>query len=593
MAKRFAVIVYPLLLVLVFRCSSFSGRNLYEFITWMGEEVAAHPFDFTWTKHTLPVLLVFTLFYVAIWMLIISSMKNVMPGIEHGSAEWTDPKTVTKEYGAKGNSKDLPKQQRDVILTRNARVCLDKLQHNVNTLVHGGSGTMKTRGYILPNLLQLNCNPVITDPKGEILRKTGHFLKKMGYDIRVLDLNHPYKSHGYNPFAYIRDDGDILKFVNMFWETTRDKRASQSDQIWDDQAKAMLISFIMYLHHFGRPEDLNFETVWYLFQNMDASEQKEGLDPIDKMFHQHPEDPAFGYYNTWNAAKGKTLSSIRSTFSARLSMFSLDTLQSLTRTDEMNILDLTDKKVAIFMILPDNGDTSYNFLAGTLYAHIFQLLYDYADNVHHGPLPRPVRFFMDEFANICLPDNFQNILSTARSRNISFIIVIQDLQQLEALYKDYFKVLKANCPWRLFLGSTEKDSLQEWSDMLGKQTVIVRSRTRNYGKQGGSSIQENAVERPLLFPDEVKRYARRWRCILITPDGHNIKDLKYNLKKHPFYKEVSEKKFFFSRKVPLYLWGEADLSIGNMRLIDSHYGGKIASLPQTDYVLLDPEEETA
>ena len=409
-------------------------------------------------------------------------------------------------------------------------------------------------------------------------------LKENGYDVRVLDLVEHVKSHGYNPFRYFRSDDDILLFVNNMWAAMDDKTATKGEQIWSDLAKSMMMSFCLYLYHYAPADEQNMDSVITIFINIDDSEQKKDPDPVDRMFDRiDHSDTAYTYYKMWSAAKGRTLASIRATFSARMSVFNLESMKKLTFKDEMNILDLATKKVAVFMIIPDNNSV-YNFLAGTLYTQMFQQLYDYADHKVKGPLPRHVRFFMDEFANIALPDDYQKILSTSRSRNISFVIVLQDKQQIEAIFEKYYRTIYSNCAWQLFLGSLERETCKYYSELLGKETITGYTYTKQYGLKGGSSRQTQLIERDLMKPDELRGLPKK-RCVLYTPYYGVALDNKYNLIRHPFYKRIADRK----GDTP-YDWGETPLVVGSVSVVDNRYSGRITPLPKADGYLMDTLE---
>jgi type IV secretion system protein VirD4 len=285
----------------------------------------------------------------------------------------------------------------------------------------------------------------------------------------------------------------------------------------------------------------------------------------------------------WSSAVGRTLASIRATFSSRMSVFNLASMKSLTYKDELNLLDLATENVAIFMVIPDNNSV-YNFLAGTLYTQIFQQLYDYADHVCNGPLPRHVRFFMDEFCNVALPNDYQKILSTSRSRNVSFVIVLQDKQQIEAIFEKYYRTLYGNCAWQLFLGSLELETCKYYSELLGKETIHAYTYTKNYGRQAGASRQEQLIERELMKPDEVRALPKK-ECVLYTPYYGVVRDLKYDMTRHPFYDQISD-----GNGVPPYVWGEAELALGNVRVLDPSYAGRLAVLPEVKGELLEVED---
>ena len=603
MMTLLAAIMYPILLLLMIRLSSFPGGNLVRFIDFLTDDVAAHPLNLSWNHYTFPVCFFFSVAYLVIWFVIITSLKNTRFGAEHGSAKWVSAGALGRKLQARRKRKwskpkwesvsernERRKQEKEDLFRQNilfsdkVRVAMDTTCENINTLILGGAGRMKSRGFMIPNIMQMNCNIVCTDPKGEILRKTGGLLKKNGYDVRVLDLVEHFRSHGYNPFPYFRSDDDILLFVNNMWGAMEDKTATKGEQIWDDQAKNMMMSLCLYLYHFAPEEEQNIANVMLMFNNINDSEDKQGSDPVDRLFEKIPkDDTSYTYYMAWSSAVGRTLASIRATFSSRMSVFNLTSMKALTYKDELSLLDLATEKVALFMVIPDNNSV-YNFLAGTLYTQIFQQLYDYADHVCRGPLPRHVRFFMDEFGNISLPNDYQKILSTSRSRNVSFVIVLQDKQQIEAIFEKYYRTLYGNCAWQLFLGSLELETCKYYSELLGKETIHAYTYTKNYGRQAGSSRQEQLIERDLMKPDEVRALPKK-QCVLYTPYYGVVRDLKYDMTRHPFYNQISD-----GNGVPPYTWGETDLAVGSIRILGPSYAGELTVLPKANGVLLDVED---
>ena len=414
-------------------------------------------------------------------------------------------------------------------------------------------------------------------------------MKLAGYDIRVLDLKNHNKSHGYNPFMYFRNDDDVLLFVNNMWAAMEDKAATKQDQMWADLAKIMLMSFVLYIYHYCPPEEQNFDTVMYMYHQIEITEQKGDVPSIlDKVYEKIPEDdPAYGYYKDWSVAQGRTLASICSTFSSRMTVFNLDSMKSLTYKDEMGILDLATKRVAIFLLLPDDNAV-YNFLAGTLYTQTFQQLYDYADNVVHGALPQHVRFYMDEFANIALPNDYQKILSTARSRNMSFAIVLQDKQQIEAIFKDYYRTIYGNCSTYLFLGSGEHETCKYYSDLLGDETIVVYNWTKNYGKNSGMSRSENRVARKLMTPDELMRLDKK-KCVVYINNEYASVDIKTDMTTHRFYKFISDGKFEVTNR---YDWGTYENAIGEISVLGNNYNGRLDVLPESKekWIMLSDED---
>ena len=586
MMKSFAIMMYPAFLVLVIRFAPFHGKNLWEFIEYVNREME-RPMDFRWDTNTIPVVLTFTAVYVIVFFLIITSLKNTRYGEEHGSAKWLDATSLGRRLRAgriRGENNKEDRYRRNILFTEKVLVSMNSSCDNINTLILGGAGRMKSRSFIIPNIMQMNCNPVVTDPKGEILRKVGGLLRDNGYDVRVLDLVEHFRSHGYNPFPYFRSDDDILLFVNNMWDAMEDKTAAKGEQIWDDQAKNMMMSLCLYLYHFAPEDEQNLSTIMYMFNQIDDAEEKKTDDPVDQAFKNIPkQDTSYTYYMAWSTAKGRTLASIKATFASRMSVFNLESLKALTYHDEINILDLATGKVAIFMVIPDNNSV-YNFLAGTLYTQMFQQLYDYADHVAYGALPHHVRFFMDEFANISLPNDYQKILSTSRSRNVSFVIVLQDKQQIEAIFEKYYRTIYGNCAWQLFLGSLELETCKYYSELLGKETIVAYTTSKNLGRQGGSTRQEQLIERELMKPDEIRSLPKK-DCILITPYNGVVYDKKYNLKTHPFYDRISD-----SKGSKPYLWGESELSVGKILFMPQDYAGKLTPLPEPDGILMSNEE---
>ena len=575
--------MYPLILYLAVRLAPFEGGGLAAFIEYVGEALNEDPFGIHFTENTMRSVILASFIYFSAAFLIISSIKNTRRGEEHGSAKFGSPGYInrynrTKRKYLTDDMKTIDIKRTYTIYSKKIRVSIVSICKNINTLILGAPGTGKSRGYIMPNILQMNCNMVITDPKGEMLVKLGKVLKRNGYDVRVLDLRNHWKSHGYNPFEYFRNENDVFIFVNNMWEAMSDKTAHKGEQIWDDQAKNMLMSIMLYLYYFAPKDEQNFDLVLEIMSLIDSTENTNG-DKLPKkherLFEMIPHDcTAYRYYTMWNSAKGRTLSSIVATLSAKMAVFSLASMRKLTYHDEMDILDLATKKVAIFMVLPDDNKV-YNFIAGTLYSQMFQQLYDYADNVCHGPLPRHVRFFMDEFSNIALPDDYHKILSTSRSRNISFVIVLQDKSQIEALYKDTYKTLIADCAFKLFLGSNEYETCKYFSDILGKETVTVYTYNRTYGMHGSITRNESIVGRELMTPDELQTHLKDNECIFYSSNMYAVRDKKYDVSMHPMYKEIPDGK---ERRNLIYDWGEDRLSSGSVQKISLGYIGAFTPL---------------
>lgn len=595
--------MYPIVLFLAIRLSAFKGGGLMAFIDYAGYELDERPFDIHFTAGTPKAVLIASFSYFSIAFLIINSLKNTRRGEEYGSARFGSPWYInrankTQKKKLTEDLKLIKLRQTYTLYSRRIRVSIVSACKNINTLILGAPGTGKSRGFIIPNIMQMNCNMVITDPKAEILIKVGRLLKDNGYDIRVLDLKNHYRSHGYNPFSYFRDENDVFLFVNNMWEAMSDKTAQKGEQIWDDQAKNMLMSIMLYLYYFAPKDEQNFDMVLEIMSVIDSSEDN-GKDDLPKrherLFEYIPHDcTAYRYYTMWNSAKGRTLSSIVATLSAKMAVFSLISMRKLTYHDEMNILDLAKKKIAVFMILPDDNKV-YNFIAGTLYCQMFQQLYDYADNVMHGPLERHVRFFMDEFSNIALPDDYHKILSTSRSRNISFAIVLQDKSQIEALYKDTYKTLIADCAFKLFLGSNEYETCKYFSDILGKETITIYTYNKTYGMHGSTTRNETKQGRELLTADELQTHLKDNECIFYSSNMYAVRDKKNDISRHKLYKYIADGK---KRQNLMYDWGEDSYSDGSVQMIAKGYNGEFTPLikpennddTKAEWVLLDNED---
>lgn len=586
------MVMYPIYLYLLIIACPYAGNSLADFMSGIKEGTASGDAFFIPRLYpgTIKICFIGSLVYMMVSFIIIDSMKNLRTDEEYGSARWGSAYRLNRFFSCKENAGEEKAKNRNVRLTENVRMGFDVYRHNfnLNVLIFGGSGTRKTRGFILPNLMLGNCSFVVTDPKGEILGKVGKLLLKIfGYEIRVLDLKNHERSFCYNPFVYFRNENDILQFVNQMWEAMSDKTASKGEQIWDDQAKNMLLSFMLFLFRYAPSEEQNFSMVMELLHEVKADEGAGAQESVlDLLFNSiPPDDVAYGFYKAWNSAKGRTLASIAATLSARLAVFNLDSLKKLTYTDELKLLELATKKVALFCVIPDN-DTSYNFLAGTLYSQLFQQLYDYADNVCHGPLPVHVRFLMDEFANVALPDNYEKILSTARSRNMSFVIVLQNKVQIQAIFEKIYQSLIGNCDSLLFLGSNELETCKYFSDLMDKETVVVRTYNKTLGPKGTVTRNETKIGRELMTAGELRKLPNR-KAVLIIRGFDPVIDNKINLKKCRYYRVLADG--IRSRKNH-YDWGNTGYATGEARLMTERYSGHITPLPDTNGVLVSDKE---
>lgn len=506
------------------------GRNLFELMEVLTEKLN-HPFQLHYTEYTIKSMLVCTLLYAAGIGIFYSSQKNYRRGEEHGSARWGDARQICKKYSQKPYSQNI-------LLTQNFRISLDTHKHRrcLNILVVGGSGAGKSRGFALPNIMQCCCSMVITDPKAELLRKTGGLLEKKGYEVRVFDLINPDTSFCYNPFEYVHDDKDVLRLISNLIQNTTPKGSQSSDPFWEKSETALLQALMLYLLHEAPPEEQNFAMIMEMLGSAQVKEEDEDYEsPLDILFDRlemrNPDSIAVKQYHIYKQAAGKTAKSILISVGVRLAAFNLPQIAKLTNTDELDLSSMGERKVAIFCCIPD-ADTSLNYLVGMIYSQLFQTLYYMADRVHGGALPVPVNCIMDEFPNVSLPNEFEKILATCRSRSIYCSIIIQNMSQLKALFKDSWESLVGNCDEFLYLGGNEKETHKYVSELLGKETIDTNTYGQTKGKSGSYSTNFQQSGRELLQPDEVRMLDNQ-NALLFIRGERPILDAKYDLMKHP------------------------------------------------------------
>lgn len=506
------------------------GRNLFELMEVLTEKLN-HPFQFHYTEYTIKSMLVCTLLYAAGIGIFYSSQKNYRRGEEHGSARWGDARQICKKYSQKPYSQNI-------LLTQNFRISLDTHKHRrcLNILVVGGSGAGKSRGFALPNIMQCCCSMVITDPKAELLRKTGGLLEKKGYEVRVFDLINPDTSFCYNPFEYVHDDKDVLRLISNLIQNTTPKGSQFSDPFWEKSETALLQALMLYLLHEAPPEEQNFAMIMEMLGSAQVKEEDEDYEsPLDILFDRlemrDPDSIAVKQYHIYKQAAGKTAKSILISVGVRLAAFNLPQIAKLTNTDELDLSSMGERKVALFCCIPD-ADTSLNYLVGMIYSQLFQTLYYMADRVHGGALPVPVNCIMDEFPNVSLPNEFEKILATCRSRSIYCSIIIQNMSQLKALFKDSWESLVGNCDEFLYLGGNEKETHKYVSELLGKETIDTNTYGQTKGKSGSYSTNFQQSGRELLQPDEVRMLDNQ-NALLFIRGERPILDAKYDLMKHP------------------------------------------------------------
>ena len=361
-------------------------------------------------------------------------------------------------------------------------------------------------------------------------------LKQKGYAVRVLDLINMDKSHCYNPFRYLTCDNDVQRLVTNLFKNTTPKGSQSQDPFWDSAASVLLMALVFYLHYEAPEEEQNFAMVLEMLRAGEVREEDDDFQsPLDILFDQlameYPDHIALKYYRNYRGGSGKTLKSIQLVLASRLEKFNLSSLAAMTMSDELDLPGMGERKTALFACIPDN-DTSFNFLVGLLYTQLFQQLYYCADQMHGGRLPMPVHFVMDEFANIALPDDFQKLLSTMRSREISVSIILQNMAQLKALFEKDWESIVGNCDTFLYLGGNEQSTHKYVSELLGKSTIDTNTYGRSFGRNGNHSKNDQNAGRELLTPDEVRLMDNRYALLFIRGE-RPVQDFKYDILRHP------------------------------------------------------------
>lgn len=540
-------------------------EGLFDAIIYLNEAMNS-PFSFELCQDTLKCILISESIYSFSYLAYYYNRKNYRRNEEYGSAKWANKKAVNKKYTEKDYSSNK-------ILSQNVRIGLDGRRHrrNLNTLVIGGSGAGKTRFFGKPNLMQCNTSFVVLDPKGEQLRDVGNLLEKEGYVIKVVDLINMNRSHCYNPFRYIKDDKDVLKLITNLIRNTTPKGSQTNDPFWEKSETALLEALCLYLLHEAPEEEQNFTMVMEMIAAAEVKEHDEEYQsPLDELFERleirNPNSLALKQYKIYKQAAGKTAKSILISVGVRLSAFNLESIASLTATDELELDLVGERKTAIFAVIPDN-DSTFNFLIGMLYTQLFQMLYYQADIVHGGALPVPVHFLMDEFANVALPDEFDKLLSTMRSRLIFVSIIIQNLAQIKGLYKDSWESIVGNCDTLYYLGGNEQSTHKFMSEYLGKETLDTNTYGKSSGRSGNYSTNYQQAGRELLTPDEVRLLDNDYGLLFIRGE-RPVFDKKYDILKHPRINETTD------GNAKPYLHGKIKYSIDdwqNILLSDREY----------------------
>lgn len=559
------------------------GGGLPELIENLAE-IFKSPFHIVWCEDSLKTVLILVFAYAMGIGIYLATARNYRRREEHGSARWGSARAVNKKYSSKDSAGNK-------MLTQNTAIGLNGRKHrrNLNVLVCGGSGAGKTRFYAKPNVMQANTSYVVLDPKGEILRDTGNLLVDEGYEIKVLDLINMEKSHCYNPFIYLHEDNDIQKLVTNIFKNTTPKGAQTQDPFWDNAAMMLLLALIFYLHYEAQQEEQNFPMVLEMIRAGEVMEENENyrspLDILfDKLAERNPEHIALKYYRNYRSGSGKTLKSIQITLVSRLEKFNLDSLAGITQTDDMELADIGERKTAVFAVIPDN-DSSFNFIVGMLYTQLFQQLYYKADIEHGGRLPVHVHFVMDEFANVALPDEFDKLLSTMRSREISVSIIIQNLAQLKALFEKQWESIVGNCDEFLYLGGNEQSTHEYVSKLLGKETIDINTYGQSRGRNGNYSTNWQITGRELMTPDEVRMLDNKYALLFIRGE-RPVMDFKYDILRHPNVSRTAD------GKAEPYKHGKEVISLATVQFDEDLLSVKHndGGVEEGDFVILTEEE---
>ena len=467
--------------------------------------------------------------------------KKYRHGMEYGSARWGTAADIAP-FVDKDFFNNIPMTQTERI-TMSSRPKQPKYARNKNILVIGGSGSGKTRFFCKPSLLQAHSSYVCTDPKGTLLPEVGSFLERKKYRIKCLNLINFKKSMRYNPLAYIRSEKDILKLVNALILNTKGEGEKSSEDFWVKAERLYYSALIGYIWYEAPEEERNFITLLDLINASEAREDDETYQsPVDILFQQleekEPDHFAVKQYRKFKMAAGKTLKSILISCGARLAPFDIKELRDLMETDELELGTLGDSKTALFVIISDT-DSTFNFAAALMYSQLFNLLCDKADDFYGGRLPVHVRLILDEFANIGQIPNFDKLIATIRSREISASIILQSQSQLKTIYKDAADTIVGNCDSTLFLGGKEKSTLKEISELLGKETIDSYNQSENRGAQTSHGLTYQKLGKELMTQDELA-VMDGGKCIFMLRGVRPFLSEKYDLTKHPNYRYTAD-----------------------------------------------------
>ena len=551
-------------------------------------QAMASPFSLTLCPDTGRCVLVCLFIYGLALLMVISSGMNFRRGEEYGSARWGNPQEIDRKY------RDRKAPSSNLILTRhvaigNSQAAMYRHRRNLNTVVIGGSGAGKSTSHVLINVLQASHSYVVLDPSGEMLRATGNYLKGHGYTIRVLNLVEPEKSNRYNAFVYLRNDDDVDRMVENFWKATTAQGAQKGEQIWDDTAKELLSALAYYLYYEAPKSEQNFPMVQYMVRNMALKEGEEDTSPVDQLFNEleqrEPEHIALKHYRSYHSGATKTLQSIQITLLSRLGKFNLESIERLSTTtqDELGLLTAPEEKTVVFAVTPV-ADSSFNFFVSLLYGQLFEILYEYGNK--HGRLSVPMHLYLDEFANVTLPKDFELRLATFRKYGISCSILLQDLSQLKALYEKQWQAMMNNADILLYLGGNEASTAEYLSKQLGKQTIRTNTFGQTRGRNGSYSKNEQQLGRELMTPDEIRLMDNRYALLLIRGE-RPILDEKFDFKCHPHMGETT-----YGGAAP-YVHNELTRLTASIELVPGLTEKEVGKIPEARpvwFAFVDPED---
>lgn len=497
-------------------------------------EALSSPFNNYWSEYTFKAMAIGTGIYAMVMLMYLTSRRNFMIGKEYGTAEFADINAVNRKLSDKTDAKNR-------ILSKNVRMSTDTSVTGINNnmLVIGGSGAGKTFFMVKPNLMQMmpKGSFICTDPKGELLRATGRMLKKNGYNVKVLNLIDMAKSDCYNPFRYIRTENDVIKLVTNIISNTTPKESAPTDPFWEHAEGMLLQALFYYVWLEMPPNQKNFQSVLKLLSEAEVNDKKDSKLTLrmKKLAETSPlgeNHPAYRQYMKVARGAGDTVRSIIISANSRLALLENPQILRILSKDDINIAELgigkrgnRKKRTVLFCVIPDS-DKSYNFIVGMLYTQLFQELYYQADFNFGGKLPIDVTLMLDEFANVALPDDFCSLLSTMRSRKISSVIIIQNLAQIKALFKETWETITGNCDTLVYLGGNEKSTHEYISELLGKSTIDKKSTGETRSLHGSSSRNYDVLGRSLMNPDEVRNMDNK-NCLIFIKGFSPIFDEKY------------------------------------------------------------------